>query len=171
MGNALNDVAWDSTCFTCWFGSSKVQPISFEMPEVDTKTEKVARTGEQLPTKRTVGRMEIGRAKFGFDLADYAAVILPVMPLMGGALVEFNITGRVTHPSIKGSWRVMLERCRILKRSGPKLDDSPKGLIKELEIEPMRVWEGAGGSPLVTDANLAGSLPMSSLGLAISISF
>lgn len=171
MGNALNDVTWDSTCVACWFGSTKVQPTSFEAPDVETKTEKVPRVGEQLATKRTVGRMEIGKLKVEFDLADYTSVILPVMPVMGGSLTELNITARVKHPTVKGAYSLLLERCRIVKRGGPKFDESSKGLVKTLEIEPMRVWEKQEGGQYVTEANLSGSLPMSALALSISVSF
>lgn len=138
----LQDATWDSAaCAFFRFGATKIPLTKFTPSSVEVKIEKVRRIGEMVAQKRTPGAAEVSDASLEMLATDHEAFILPRMPRHGGALLEFVITASVFHPSVIGSYGILLDGCRIIKSEGPEFDGSEKGLIKKLGISVVDVWE------------------------------
>lgn len=142
--NGLQDCTWDSASSAFFrFGSTKIQLTKFTPAKTDVKVEKVRRIGSMIADKRTPGTAEISDPAIELLATDYEALVLPRMPVHGGTLVEFVITASVYHPSVQGSYGVLLDGCRIIGEEGPEFDASEKALIVKLTISTMNTWRKA----------------------------
>lgn len=140
--NGLQDCTWDSASSAfIRFGSTKIALVKFTPSKVDVKVEKVRRIGSMIADKRTPGTVEIGDASIEILATDYEAFVLPRLPVHGGTLVPFVVTASVTHPSVLGSYGVLLDNNRIIGKEGPEFDASEKALIVKLTLSTMDVWE------------------------------
>ena len=143
--NGLKDLTWDGSSAFIRFGALKVACLKFDRPKVETKTEKIRRIGEQLPTARTPGATEIADATAEILTTDFATHILPRMPRHGGSLVEFQVTLNRRHRAVIGSYSILLDQCRIISDE-ESIEASEKGAVYKLGISVMNVWEkGADG--------------------------
>jgi hypothetical protein len=139
--NGLNDLTWDSSaCASVVLGSTRVAFTKFAPPKVETKTEKVARIAEQRATRRTPGRTEIADMSAEMLATDFEFKLLPAFNRHGSNLVEFETIVDIRHPSISGSFGLLLTACRIVSEEGPELAADEKGLIYKLGISVMQVW-------------------------------
>lgn len=143
----IQSVAWDSaSSFKMLFGTTTIPGTRCAIPDFEIKTEKVPRLGETLPTKRTVGRAELGDLEVEIELSDYQQIILPRMPMHSGTLVEFVCTCTVKHPSVTGSYGLLLDVCRIVKHPSMAFEPDEKAIRKKIGISVMALWEkGADG--------------------------
>lgn len=138
----LRDCTWDSANSAFFrFGATKVPLTKFTPSKVEIKTEKVRRIGEMVAQKRTPGAGEVGDVSAEMLVTDYEAFILPRLGKHGGSLIEFQITASVFHPSVIGSYGILLDGCRLTTIEGPEFDGSEKGLIKKLGISVIDLWE------------------------------
>src|SRR5262249_37015566 len=107
--------------------------------------EKIRRLGEQLASVRTPGSAEIPDIAAEILVTDYVEIILPRMPKHGGSLITFPVTANRRHPAITGSYGIIFDACRIVKR-GETIENGEKGAVKKLGLSVMNVWErGADG--------------------------
>lgn len=143
--NGLADLTWDGSSAFLRFGALKVPFLKFDRPKVETKTEKIRRIGEQLATVRTPGSVEIADISAEMLTTDYVSLILPRMPRHGGNLIEFPITMNRRHPSVIGSYSILLDQCRIVADE-ESIEAGEKGAVYKLGLSVMNVWEkGADG--------------------------
>lgn len=140
MAVGLNDLTWDGSSAFGRFGSTKVPFTKLERPKVETKTEKIRRLGEQLPTVRTPGAVEIADLSAELLTTDYVALILPRMPRHGGNLIEFPVTMNRRHPAVLGSYSILLDQCRIVSDE-ESIENGEKGAIVKIGLSVMNVWE------------------------------
>src|SRR6185312_13313983 len=137
----LQDLTWDSSsCARVVLGSTRVDFTKFTPPKVETKTEKVARIAEQRATKRTPGRTEIADFASELLLTDFEAKLLPAYNRHGSNLLQVTIVVDIRHPSIAGSFGLMIDDCRCVSEEGPELGSDEKGLIMKLGWSGMQVW-------------------------------
>lgn len=138
--NGLQDVTWDAGSAKVRWGSLIVPFTKFTRPSVETKVEKIRRVGEMIATKRTAGVVEIGDISAEMLTTDYEEKILQRLPRHGGTLVEFPVTLNHKHPSVPGSYGILMDGCRIIKDESDVGNDE-KALITKLTLSVMYVWE------------------------------
>lgn len=145
LPNGLDDVTWDGSSAIARAGSTKVAFLSFERPKVETKTEKVLRLGEQMASKRTPGKVEVGDASAEMLLTDWYSTWLPRMPRHGGTLLEFPVTMNRRHPAVAGnaSYSFVCQQCRIVGQE-EKIENGEKPATMKLMLSVMAVWEKGG---------------------------
>lgn len=138
----LSSVAYDSgSSSTFLMGTSVVPVMTLDPPEVNIKTDKPRSTGSSIALKETPGVAEVSNGKAQIELGYYKDIVLKRMPIHGGTLVYFVGTLNVKHPSITGSYGQLYDRCRIVKRTGPKIASDEKTLVMEIEFSCLNVWE------------------------------
>lgn len=142
MATGLQSVAWDSaTSLKLLFDTTTIPATRASIPDYEIKTEKVARLGEALPTKRTIGRGEIGDLEIEIEALDYTQIILPRMPRHSGTLIEFVVTATISHPSVTGSYGLLLDGCRIVKHPSMAFEPDEKAIRKKIGVSVMHLWE------------------------------
>lgn len=141
--SGLLDVTFDSTTFGIRWGVVKIPLLTFEVPKVETKVERVRRIAEDQATRTTVGATEIADCSAEVELDVYTETVLPRMPVHGGHLVTFPIVGRAAASAVDAEYSILLDFCRILTREGPTLsgEGAEKKLVKKLGINVRYVWE------------------------------
>ena len=133
-----------------WNTSAIGGVVSLELPKQAMKEELITLLGEQSPSVRTEGMLEIDKAKAtltGVGWMDWLAV-LPDQYMN----FEFPLTGHQRHATIVGSYSTILDRCRIVSKQNGKWGGDEKSTPVELEIQPMimlergkdGVWKTAG---------------------------
>jgi len=142
MATGLQSVAWDSaSSFKMLFDTTTIPATNVATPDMEIKVEKVARLGEVLPTKRTIGRAELSDLEVEIELSDYTQIILPRQPRHSGTLLEFVCTCTIRHPSVLGSYGLLLDGCRIVKHPSMSFEPDEKAIRKKIGISVMAMWE------------------------------
>jgi hypothetical protein len=166
--NGLADCTWDSGVCAFWrFGSTKVALTKVTPSKAEVKVEKIRPIGAAIATKRTPGIVEIGDANIELLATDYEEIILPRMPIHDGTMTGFVITGTVTHPSVKGSFGIVLDGCRTIVEELPEFDGTEKGLLLKLTISVMNVFRKGRDGKLKALGRMPG-LPSSQAVAALS---
>lgn len=140
--NGLENGAWDgATCVRLRWGTTAVPCIKLESPKLEVKVEKVRRIGEMIATKRTPGVAELAAMKVSLLTSDYKTSVLPHFGKHAATEIEFTLTATIIHPSVRGQLERLVDHCRILSVEGPAIESTEKGLITDLMIDGLDLWE------------------------------
>lgn len=140
--NGLENGAWDgATCVKLRWGTEAVPCLKVESPKLEIKVEKIRRIGEMLATKRTPGVAELAAMKVSLLTTDYARSVLKHFGKHAGTEIEFVLTATIVHPAVFGQLSRLVDHCRILSVEGPTIESTEKGLVTDLMIDGLDLWE------------------------------
>lgn len=142
MADGLKSLTWDgATCTKILLGTTTVPVQKITLPESTITVEKIRSTGQMRARKRTPGVAEHADLTLVILATYYESIILPRMPLHAGTELEFVVTTTIIHPSVEGSLAVMADQCRIVKVKRPDFEADEKGLLYELGVSTMAVFD------------------------------
>jgi hypothetical protein len=138
----LENATWDgATCVRLRWGTAAVPCLKIESPKLEVKVEKIRRIGEMIATKRTPGVAELASFKVSLLTTDYKTYILPRYGKHAATEIEFVLTTTIVHPSVRGQLSRLVDHCRVLSIEGPTIESTEKGLVTDLMIDGLDIWE------------------------------
>lgn len=159
--NGVNSVNYDGSCtFIRWNLSRIGGFISFELPKLTRKEEKIALLGESYPAVRTPGIYELGDATAELTVVGWKEMLAKLPDRYGD--IEFPITTSESTPTVTGAYSTIMDRCRIKEVDPGKLENSEKGRIVKVTLSVILLHERGADGKFKTMGRRPGESPLAS---------
>lgn len=157
--NAINGINYDATCTRLRWNLSAIGGFQkFTIPEQKKKTEKIALIGDQYPTVRTPGVMEISDASAVFTVVGWKELLAKLPDEYMS--IEFPITTNERHVQVTSSYGTILDRCQIIGQKGGDIEGgSEKNRLIEVTIQVIMIHERGADGRWKTAARRPGANP------------
>jgi hypothetical protein len=109
---APSNVAFDPSSFSLRYHLSTFPTTKLTPAEENLKQEKIAVLGEQYQTYYTPGMMEVGEAEVEMLTVVWKDLLAALPDPFSSA--TFPVTGNERHPSVRGSYTLILDDCGII---------------------------------------------------------